>query len=126
MKPLKIFTVICSAVLCFAALSISASAVNTETKYLRGDANGDSFVSVYDVTVLQRHLADIKPISGADLTAADVDRNGLDIKDVTNIQRFLAEYENPYQVGEWVNEPATQPSTHWFKPGDNELPFILN
>ena len=130
MKSLKILTVICAAAVSFAAVSIGAGAVNTETNYLRGDANGDGFVTIYDVTALQRHLANLELLSENNLTAADIDVNGLDITDATNIQRYLAEYENVYNVGEWVDigatEPATQPSTHWFKPGDNELPFIPN
>lgn len=130
MKSLKILTVICAAAISFAAVIIGAGAVNTETNYLRGDANGDGFVTIYDVTALQRHLANLELLSENNLTAADIDVNGLDISDATNIQRYLAEYENVYNVGEWVNigatEPTTQPSTHWFKPGDNELPFIPN
>ena len=130
MKSLKILTVICAAAISFAAVSIGAGAVNTETNYLRGDANGDGFVTIYDVTALQRHLANLELLLETNLTAADIDVNGLDITDATNIQRYLAEYENVYNVGEWINigatEPTTQPSTHWFKPGDNELPFIPN
>ena len=130
MKSLKILTVICAAAISFAAVSIGAGAVNTETNYLRGDANGDGFVTVYDVTALQRHLANLELLSENNLTAADIDVNGLDITDATNIQRYLAEYENLYNVGEWINigatEPTTKPSTHWFKPGNNELPFIPN
>lgn len=130
MKSLKILTAICAAAVSFAAVSICAGAVNTETNYLRGDVSGDGFVTIYDVTALQRHLANLELLSETNLTAADIDGNGLDITDATNIQRYLAEYENVYNVGEWVNigatESATQPSTHWFKPGDNELPFIPN
>ena len=130
MKSLKILTVICAAAVSFAAVSIGAGAVNTETNYLRGDANGDGFVTIYDVTALQRHLAKLELLSENNLTAADIDGNGLNITDATNIQRYLAEYENVYNVGEWINigatEPTTQPSTHWFKPGNNELPFIPN
>ena len=35
-----------------------------------------------------------------DAAAADIDGNGLDINDVTNLQRFLAEFEVPYPIGE--------------------------
>ena len=126
MKSLKILTVICAAAISFAAVSIGAGAVNTETNYLRGDANGDGFVTIYDVTALQRHLADLEHLSSANLQAADVDGNGLDITDATKIQRFLAEFENLYHIGEWASVETTQPATYWIKPGDNELPFIPN
>ena len=127
---LRAAAIFLAAAISFAAVSIGAGAVNTETNYLRGDANGDGFVTVYDVTALQRHLAKLELLSENNLTAADIDGNGLNITDATNIQRYLAEYENVYNVGEWINigatEPTTQPSTHWFKPGNNELPFIPN
>ena len=125
-KALKYFTVFCTAAICILAVSVTANAVNTETKYLRGDANGEGIVSISDVTAIQRHLADLEHLSSANLQAADVDGNGLDITDATKIQRYLAEFEDSYHIGEWVNGENAQPTTYWIKPGDNELPFIPN
>ena len=123
-KALKYFTVFCTAAICILAVSVTANAVNTETKYLRGDADGEGIVSISDVTTIQRHLADLKQLSGADLHAADVGCDGLDITDATKIQRYLAEFEDSYHIGEWVNGENAQPTTYWIKPGNNELPFI--
>ena len=125
-KALKYFTVFCTAAICILAVSVTANAVNTETKYLRGDANGEGIVSISDVTAIQRHLADLEHLSSANLQAADVDGNGLDITDATKIQRYLAEFEDSYHIGEWVNGENAQPTTYWIKPGNNELPFIQN
>ncbi len=107
-KTLKLLTVLCAATICTSAVSIAANAVNTDTNYLRGDADGDGVVTISDVTAIQRHLAD------------------LDITDATKIQRFLAEFENLYHIGEWASVETTQPATYWIKPGNNELPFIQN
>lgn len=125
-KTLKLLTVLCAATICTSAVGIAANAVNTDTNYLRGDADGDGVVTISDVTAIQRHLADLEHLSSANLQAADVDGNGLDITDATKIQRFLAEFENLYHIGEWASVETTQPATYWIKPGDNELPFIPN
>ena len=127
-KPFICAAVILFAVAMTAGMSFGADASNTETRYLRGDADENGTVSIDDVTAVQRHLAQLGSISGADLLASDVGGNGLDIADATAIQRYLAEYEDPYHIGEWVNaeasEPATQSSTVWVKPGGNQLPFV--
>ena len=58
-KTLKLLTVLCAATICTSAVSIAANAVNTDTNYLRGDADGDGVVTISDVTAIQRHLADL-------------------------------------------------------------------
>ena len=47
-------------------------------------------------------LADI-PVAEFNIKAADIDGNGLTIDDAINIQRFLAKYDDPYHIGEYVN-----------------------
>ena len=94
-----------------AALSASA-----ESGYIRGDADGDSSVTVLDATVIQRVLAEL-PVNSFNEKAADVNNNGLDIMDATSIQRFLAELGNPNQIGETVNDELPTLDEY-------ELPFI--
>lgn len=66
-----------------------------------GDANGDSFVNINDVTRLQRYLAEAENIEGIYLYASDVNRDGfVDISDATTLQMYLAEYEIHYPIGE--------------------------
>lgn len=125
-KTIKLLTVLYTTAIFLSIVCVAAYAVNTDTKYLRGDANGDGIVSISDITAIQKHLADLEPLSGADLQAAEVDGNVLDITDATEIQRFLAEFENSYHIGDWVNVESTQSTIYWIKPGDNELPFIPN
>ena len=70
--------------------------------YMIGDADGDGVVRILDVTVIQRVLASIAVFNFVE-AAADIDNNGLDITDATKIQRFLAEYNDPYRIGEVVS-----------------------
>ena len=69
--------------------------------YLRGDANRDGAVNVKDVTAIQRFLSQMPPGTFNE-KAADVDGSGIDISDATNIQRRLAEFDDPYNVNELV------------------------
>ena len=126
-KSITVAAVLCCA-LSLALISLSANAVNTDNRFLRGDANGDGHVSIIDVTVIQRHLVQLEALSGADMLAANVDGGDLDIADAAAIQCFLAELDDPYHINEWVGvdseEPSAQPTTVRIKPGDNELPFL--
>ncbi len=68
-----------------------------------GDANGDGYVNINDVTAIQRHLAELEQISDPLLKAADINQDDfLEIEDATLLQMFLAEYEMPYPVGKAV------------------------
>lgn len=101
-----------------------ANAVNTENRFLRGDADGDGSVSIGDVTAIQRHLGQLALLDSACLAAADIDGNGLSIADATAIQRYLAEYDDTCAINEWVTAPGTQSTSVWITPGENELPYI--
>ena len=66
-----------------------------------GDANGDSDVSISDVTAIQRHNAELEIIDGTLLKASDVNADGeVNVTDATTIQMYLAEYQVEYPVGE--------------------------
>ena len=65
----------------------------TETKVIKGDADGDGVVTVADVTLIQRYIAEFNITGKFDRKAADINGDGtVSIDDVTIIQRFLAEY----------------------------------
>lgn len=85
-----------------------------ESRYIRGDANGDGLLNIKDVTAIQRHLADLETLNSSQITAADVNGGGLDISDATAIQMYLAEYDDPYQIGKT------------FTYDEYELPFVPN
>ena len=64
-----------------------------------GDANRDGWVSVSDVTVIQRFLISMTGEPEPDLGAADVDGDGeITVNDATYIQRFLAKFADPCHI----------------------------
>ena len=92
--------------------SVSAEETAKPDSYLFGDANFDSYVTIYDVTRLQRYLAEYNieeaPVYGGRYTkdgslmtteaiieyACDVNNDGhADIQDATLIQKYLAEFD---------------------------------
>ena len=101
-----------SVAICFFAVLCMIVPVYAADSYIRGDANGDGYVDINDVTAIQRHLAELEHLSSHRIKAADVTGEGLDISDATAIQLYLAEYENTYKIGETV------------KYDENELPFL--
>lgn len=91
--------------------------VTAESGYKRGDADGDGTVTIRDVTEIQRKLSSISTPNFNE-KAADIDGNNLDIDDATNIQRYLAKFDNLYQIGEFITN-NTEPTKDEY-----ELPFI--
>ncbi len=72
---------------------------------LLGDANGDGHININDVTVIQRHVADLELLEGICLYASDIDRDSeVTINDATELQRFLAEYDFEYPIGELITQ----------------------
>ena len=91
-------------------------------KYLRGDVNGDYFITVMDATLVQFKVAELAT-PDYNFDAGDINGDGLYVSDATSIQRYVAEFEeNPYHIGEWVNEDdSTVPEP---SRDDYELPFV--
>lgn len=84
-----------------------ASCVNPEHDHssdsvLRGDADSDGEVTVLDATAVQRALVGLT-VPAFSEAAADVDDSGLEITDATWIQRYLASMNDPYHIGEPLN-----------------------
>ena len=70
--------------------------------YLRGDADKDKAITVIDATVIQRKLLNMT-VPAFNEKAADVGDDGLDITDAARIQRYLVALDDPYYIGEYVN-----------------------
>lgn len=82
-----------------AAYTVTVTA--PEPVLLLGDANGDGEVTVPDVTVMLRYLAEIE--TEIVEAAADVDGdNDITIADVTFTQRWLVAIDCPYKIGESI------------------------
>ena len=74
-----------------------------DTPVLSGDANGDGKVNIYDVTEIQRQLAELAHLNDTQLCAADVVRDGnLALNDVTELQRYLAEFQVNSTVNQYI------------------------
>lgn len=69
-----------------------------ENSYVLGDTNRDFLVTISDVTAAQQVLADL-PAASFNSAAADVDGSGLNIENITSIQRYIAGFDEPYSIG---------------------------
>ena len=117
MKRLKKYTVylLLTAIL----LAAAAFSVAADTIYIRGDAYRDGAVTVLDATTVQKKLVDLNVYSFNE-KAADIDGNGLDVNDATNIQRYVALFDDLYEIGKVVTDKVTPTKDEY------ELPFIPN
>ncbi|MBQ8571901.1 MAG: starch-binding protein, partial [Ruminococcus sp.] len=85
-----------------------------------GDADLSGVINIKDVTLIQKHAAQLLMLVGDNVLCADAyTDNEVNIKDATIIQKYLAKYENlGYPVGEaipgtgeWVTLPVITPAT---------------
>lgn len=93
--------------------------------YLIGDTDGSGVVSIEDVTLIQKVLAELVADTDGSITKrGNVDGDELSISDATAVQMYIAGFRNDYNIGETAEEQvttqaATQPTTRSY-----ELPFI--
>lgn len=88
--------------------SVSAMAAN-ETGVTIGDVNGDNFVNIKDVTLIQKVIAKLVDEPEHFLLTADVNcDNTVNIKDATIIQKYIAKIYKELPV---TNEPETEATT---------------
>ena len=68
---------------------------------LLGDANGDGYVNISDVTDIQRAVAEMDTLDDLRKKAADINSDGVvTIDDATFLQTYLAEFGTAYPIGE--------------------------
>ncbi|MBQ0097781.1 MAG: dockerin type I repeat-containing protein [Oscillospiraceae bacterium] len=92
MKKLKILVVLLSIIILLASTVITSYA----DAMLLGDANLNSELDITDVTLIQRDLANLTPLSVQQIYAADANDDGyLAITDATIIQKCLAKIISP-------------------------------
>lgn len=59
-----------------------------------GDTDCDGYITISDVTEIQKHLAELIHFSNEQLALADTDGDGkIDIGDATHLQKYLAEFD---------------------------------
>lgn len=80
-----------------------------------GDANRDTYITIYDATLIQKYLSELIDVSEIWETAADCDKNDtINIKDVTYIQKYISdfsEYANVNEIIEVTPDSVTPPLT---------------
>ena len=102
------------------ALGMIPAANAAQQAYTVGDADGNGIIDVRDVTLIQRILAElVSDEAGTISQRGDVDEDGLNIADATQIQRYITGYRDGNRIGTQINpEPAQQPTE------EGEMPKI--
>ena len=81
--------------------------VSTAAAQLYGDVDGDDDVTILDVTLIQRSLADVIQLDEDAQKRGDVDADDeLTILDATMIQRYLVGVINQFPSGEFLPTQA--------------------
>ena len=71
--------------------------------YIKGDADGNGVVDISDATLIQKLIGKIENDDDGQITTrADSSDDGLDINDVTLLQRYIAGMEKNYRFGEKI------------------------
>lgn len=79
-------------------------------EYILGNTDGVDGIRVTDATIIQKHIASLVTLSGADLFAADINGDGtVSVVDATILQNWLAENESAkgYKIGELIKKEVT-------------------
>ena len=76
-------------------INLSESSVN----FLYGDVTKDGIVSVKDVSLVQKYIAELEAFDDDQIKAADVDGNeAVNAVDATNIQKYLADFFTRFPI----------------------------
>ena len=122
---MKKLIVVISVLLAASMFMFSAAVSAGSGSYLIGDTDGSGVVSIEDVTLIQKVLAELVADTDGSITKrGNVDGDELSISDPTAVQMYIAGFRNDYNIGETAEEQvttqaATQPTTRSY-----ELPFI--
>lgn len=112
---------ICLIICLLLAVSFWLTASAAFNNMVCGDADGDGTITSLDVVIIQRVLSEIvADDTGGIAKRGDVDGNGLSLHDATAIQRYLAQFNDEYHIGERV----TPSSPFAFPTEDNQLPIM--
>ena len=75
-----------------------STSVTFRIKNVLGDVDGDGQVTLMDASFIQRHLSQLSLNAPFIEKAADIDGDGIGVRDATWIQRYKAEIEIPYEI----------------------------
>jgi hypothetical protein len=102
----KLITIFAVAVLSLCCTIAGVSALPETTNIYNGNANGDGYLDIRDVTIIQKYVAKI--VTESDIKIENADYNGdgeINVADATAIQHFLV--ENGYVEFAPVEETTT-------------------
>lgn len=86
--------------------------------WVRGDADGDGYVTSLDATYIQRVIADMYPDPDRSISKrGSVINDTMTLMDATEIQLYLAGCGNRYHIGEQNGDIP-------FFDEDNQLPIL--
>ena len=103
MRKVQAISLTLIALICPSISMFSVQGIETNNYYIKGDADGNGVVNIRDVTAIQRAIAELQPATDDMLVRSKVrGEPELSIADATAIQMYLAEYDNPFSVGEKV------------------------
>lgn len=101
MKKRRVMSMILVGLICPSISIFTVQGAEQNSSYIKGDVDGNGIVNVSDVTMIQKILADLETSTEERIIRAKVTGDdSFDIADATAIQMFLAEYGNPYSIGE--------------------------
>ena len=100
-----------SILLCLCLVLSLTIPVSASEVILLGDTNGDDYVSISDVTVIQRYLAELAELSPERQRASDINGDGINVTDATRIQKYLAEFDAPYKIGQPIENTQPKPAS---------------
>ena len=92
-------------------------------EYILGNTDGVDGIRVTDATIIQKHIAELVTLTGADLLAADINGDGtVSVVDATILQNWLVENESAmgYKIGELIKKEVTPTEPDPTNPTDPE------
>lgn len=120
----RMFALLMAVLMLMSMAAMFTVAADDETELMpgiihkHGDINIDGKVNIKDVTLIQKHLAKIIKFTQKQLNRADVNGlRGLDIRDASHMQKWLAKLEN------FLFEPAVHQTPTL--PDADDGPIVL-
>ena len=101
LKLLSVLLILVLVLVGFGAFGVSAEDTYTQPeKFIYGDVDMDSVVTVKDATLVQKGVAGITYVTAVQRYLADPKGDGFNVKNATAIQKYLVGHEVESMIGE--------------------------
>ena len=105
MKKLISVTLVLLMLICGSMFSASAEAPFWPSDKLYGDANNNRSIDIFDVTFIQKFLAELQTFNRGNIELSDVDDDGeVTVIDATMIQQKLAGIIDEFPAGDVIDD----------------------